>query len=418
MGVFDFVKSGVREMMIARPDNCKALIVYKHPDQNFPAYSQLTVDSDECAVFYKDGNPVGVLPPGRHTLQTQNIPFLNQIVNSFTGGQVFISEIYFVKTSPVRRVTFGGPLGTMRDPQLMCLVTPRIFGEMAVVVTDPIAFIKNYAGQQAQTGDNDAILAWIRGLFMNGVKQTLGEFCVKQKVTFVDAPAYTQDLSAAFVAHSPSLNDAGVRIVEIGQFNINFSPEDDKKLNDANERFVATVAEAQRDVQIAQIGIAKAQAVAQQNQFGLDQKYNQDARYVQNLAGNYSNYAAGQAMMGAGQGMAEHGVGGGIAGIGAQMAVGAAMGQGMAGAMPQFQVQPPQAAQPQFTPQAGGQVTCGKCGTKQPGGKFCAECGTALAVAKKFCTGCGTELGPTAKFCPGCGTAAAGAPQAGAPSGG
>src|SRR5471032_637372 len=96
MGVFDFVKSGVREMMIARPDQLKSLIVYKHPDQNFPMYSQLTVDSDECAVFFKDGLVIGVLAPGRHTLETQNIPFLNRIVNNFTGGQVFISELFFV----------------------------------------------------------------------------------------------------------------------------------------------------------------------------------------------------------------------------------------------------------------------------------------------------------------------------------
>ena len=47
MGVFDFVKQGVQEMMIARPDHLKNLIVYKHPDQNVPLYSQLTVDSDE-----------------------------------------------------------------------------------------------------------------------------------------------------------------------------------------------------------------------------------------------------------------------------------------------------------------------------------------------------------------------------------
>jgi predicted amidophosphoribosyltransferase len=51
-------------------------------------------------------------------------------------------------------------------------------------------------------------------------------------------------------------------------------------------------------------------------------------------------------------------------------------------------------------------VTCGKCQTKQPGGKFCAECGTALAQPKKFCTGCGGELAATAKFCANCGTAA------------
>ena len=162
MGVFDFVKQGVREMMIARPDHFKHLIVYKHPDQNFPFWSQLTVDSDECAVFFKDGKVVGVLPPGRHTMSTQNIPFLNNLVNKFTGGDVFISEIYFVKTSPVRGVPFGGPIGDMIDPLTGEQVVPRIFGEFSLVVTDPVRFIVGYTGQAAQ-GDNDQILQWIKG---------------------------------------------------------------------------------------------------------------------------------------------------------------------------------------------------------------------------------------------------------------
>ncbi|NUO49949.1 MAG: SPFH domain-containing protein, partial [Polyangiaceae bacterium] len=102
MGIMDFVKGGVREMMIARPDHLKHLIVYKHPDQNIPFWSQLTVDSDECALFFKDGTYQGWLPAGRHTLQTQNIPFLNNLVNKFTGGDVFIAEIFFVKTQPTR----------------------------------------------------------------------------------------------------------------------------------------------------------------------------------------------------------------------------------------------------------------------------------------------------------------------------
>src|SRR5215468_1568983 len=101
MGVFDFVKNGVAEMMIARPDQLKHLIVFKHPDQNFPMYSQPTVDSDECAAFLKDGRVVGVLPTGRHTMHTSNVPFLNNLINTFTGGNVWISEIFFVKTTPV-----------------------------------------------------------------------------------------------------------------------------------------------------------------------------------------------------------------------------------------------------------------------------------------------------------------------------
>ena len=395
MGVMDFVKNGVREMMIARPDHFKHLIVYKHPDQNFPFWSQLTVDSDECAVFFKDGKVVGVLPPGRHTLSTQNIPFLNNIVNKFTGGDVFISEIYFTKTSPVRSIPFGGPIGDMIDPLTQEQVIPRIFGEFSLVVTDPVRFIVGYTGQAAQ-GDNDQILHWIKGLFMNGVKTTLGELCEVEGKSVLQAVSLTAKLSQAFVANAPDLNEIGVRILQMGQFNLNFSEEDRQRLVAAN----AEVAKANRGIKIAE-------AQAKAKQFELDQKYNQDAKYVQNLAGNYQNYAVGQAVMGAGQGMAAHGVdGGGIAGAGIQMAMGVNMANQMVGGMAGgMQPQAQQNAQPQFTP-GGAAVVCSNCSTKQPGGKFCQECGTPLAQPKKFCTGCGAELMAGQKFCANCGTSA------------
>ncbi|MGH7440449.1 MAG: SPFH domain-containing protein, partial [Polyangiaceae bacterium] len=291
MGVFDFVKNGVREMMVARPDAQKSLIVYKHPDQNIPAHSQLTVDSDECAVFFKDGRVVGVLPPGRVTLQTQNIPFLNSIVTNFTGGQVFIAEVFFVKTTPVRSVPFGGPIGDMLDPLTGEQVQPRIFGEMSVVVVDPVRFVVGYSGQAA-AGDNDSVLAWIKGLFMNGVKTTLGELCDSEGKSLLQAVSLTTKLAAAFVAHAPDLNDVGVRILQVGQFNINFSEDDRQRLQAAN----AEIAKAQREVRVKQIGVAGAAADAQSRQYQLDQQFGQDARYVKDLAGSYQGYAAGQAV--------------------------------------------------------------------------------------------------------------------------
>jgi membrane protease subunit (stomatin/prohibitin family) len=392
MGVFDFVRSGVREMMVARPDNFKNLIVYKHPDQNIPMYSQLTVDSDECAVFFKDGRVVGIIPPGRVTLQSQNIPFLNALVTSFTGGQVLIAEVYFVKTTPVRSVPFGGPIGDMIDPLTGEQVQPRIFGEMSVVVVDPVKFILGYSGQAA-TGDNDFVLGWIKGLFMNGVKTTLGELCDSEGKSLLQAVSLTTKLAAAFVAHAPDLNDIGVRILQVGQFNINFSDEDRQRLVAAN----AEIAKAQREARVKQIGVAGAAAEAQARQFQLDQQFSQDTRYVKELAGSYQGYAAGQAVMGAGRGMAEHGVGGGVAGLGAQMAVGMGVGNVMSAGL----AQPGPA--PTFSP-GGTQATCGKCGAKQPGGKFCAECGAPLVAQKKFCSGCGVELLGGAKFCANCGT--------------
>jgi membrane protease subunit (stomatin/prohibitin family) len=76
----------------------------------------------------------------------------------------------------------------------------------------------------------------------------------------------------------------------------------------------------------------------------------------------------------------------------------------------------PQAQQaPQFTP-GGAMTTCAKCNARQPGGKFCAECGGPLAQAKKFCSNCGLETAPGAKFCANCGTSAL--PAAGGPPSG
>lgn len=403
MGVFDFVKSGVREMMIARPDQVKHLIVYKHPDQNFPMLSQLTVDSDECAVFFKDGRVMGVLPPGRHTMHTQNIPFLNNIVNNFTGGQVFISEIYFVKTTPLRGIPFGGPAGEIVDPNTGLQGPIRIFGEFSVAVTDPVRFIVGYVGQAA-AGDNDQVLNWIKGKFINSVGTVLTELCEVEQKSVLHVINNKERLAQAFIQRAPNLNDIGVRILEMGRIDPNLPEEFMQELRDA----VKELAVAQREVKKKQIAIAGAQADAQARQFELDQKFSQDSRYVKDLAGNYQNYAAGQAMIGAGQGMASHGVGDGVAGMGAQMAVGVGMGNMMMGGMANAGGGAPpqaQAAPPQFSP--GGQlVTCAKCSTKQPGGKFCAECGTPLAQPKKFCTGCGAENAPTAKFCAACGTPA------------
>ncbi|MFO0757635.1 MAG: SPFH domain-containing protein [Byssovorax sp.] len=404
----DFVKGGVREMMIARPDNVKHVIVYKHPDQNVPMYAQLTVDSDECALFFKDGQYKGYLPPGRHTLQTQNIPFLNNLINSFTGGNVFIAEIFFVKMQPVRGVTFGGPLESMEDPILFEFVTPRIFGEFALVVTDPVRFVIGYFGQAAGSMDNEQTLKWIKDKFFMSVKTVIGQVCVQQNKSLLNLGGMTGDIAAAIIQRAPNLEEIGIKITDVNLGNISFNEADTQLLREANKERGA----ARRGV-----GIAADQAKAEQ--FKLDQKFNQDARYVQQLAGSYNNYAAGQAMMGAGEGMAKGGANAGVAGLGAQMAVGVGMANMMQpGAYPQGpQFTPPHMQQPQppmgqptAPTAAGGKVACPKCAASVPVGKFCAECGTPLAVApaKKFCTGCGSEIG-AAKFCANCGTPAPGA---------
>lgn len=63
--------------------------------------SQLIVNPGETAVFVRGGEPMGTFTPGRHTLTTENIPYLTDLLEKglFGGANVFTADIYFVKTT-------------------------------------------------------------------------------------------------------------------------------------------------------------------------------------------------------------------------------------------------------------------------------------------------------------------------------
>jgi len=398
MGIMDFVKSGVREMVIARPDSAKQFIVYKHPEQTIPKWSQLTIDADEAAVFFRDGSLVGVLRTAgvgqRHTLDTGNIPFLSNLVDSVTGGNIFLTDLYFVTMRPIRDTKFGGALQAMKDPELEITVSPRIFGSFVWRIAEPEKFIVNYLGM-GESPSNDRVESYIVTKFMNAVKKTVPTFVIRQKIEVQALGAYHDELGQMFLQKCDDLSDIGVQFLSLGDFSINFSDDEMKRIQAAQDKYA--------DI--------KAKKRAKDDLTG----------------GNYMGYAAAEAMIGAGQGMAKGGGEGGGGGGMMQGGLGLGMGMGMAqmyqqqmgqGGYPQqggYPPQqggypggpPPQGYPPQGAPPAaaaGGLVHCGACGKSVAPGKFCAECGGSLAPVPKACAACGTVAPPGGKFCANCGT--------------
>ena len=433
MGLLDFVKSGVREMMIARPED-NADLIFKHPDRTIPMFAQCTVRADEWGVFAKEGRPAGTLDAGRHTLAANNIPFLSNLVDSFTGGNVLLTELFFVKRTPFP-MRFGGSLGNMIDPMTQIRLRGRAHGELLLRIENPEKMIYGYFGLR-KFQEHPDIFNWLTDTFFMTVKSTLGKLAREQKRTLVDIMDLTSELGNSFIANCQDLNEVGVRVVKVTKLEIDVPEEDLKRFDEMRQKVAEQMVglqvdeigiqraalQAQAEAARAQVGVQKAAFEAQQKQFGMDQQYQQDARYVQNLAGSYKNYAAGQAMQGAGQGLAKGGESTGAAGAMAQMGVGlgiagmyaqgtAHVGQGAPqfniGAAPQVPVPgaPPGAAPAASAGGAPSVVSCPGCHASVPPGKFCAECGATLAVAgPKHCTGCQVELLPNAKFCPECGT--------------
>ncbi len=375
MGIFSFVKDGVKELAIARPDAAKADIIYKHPDQTIPMKSQLTVDADELALFFRDGKFMGQFSAGRHTLDSGNIPFLGQLVDKFTGGNVFLAEVFFVNTREMTSLKFGGPIGKIRDAQSGLLANLMVHGTFSARVIDPPKLVIGMVGMQKSEGN--AFLQWFRQQVLKTIKDDIAELCVKKKwpLTDVTSGAYTEEIEVEAIGGlRPHVESYGVEIVRFGDFHIAMGEKDEERLN----------------------------------------KFYEKASYI-NMAGGLQGYqqmAQADMMVSAGEGMAKGGGGGGGGG-GMLAGAGLGMGMAMAGQMqntfqnPGGQQQQQQAPQPN-TPSTGmnaNMVTCGGCSASVPMGKFCAECGGGLeAAGPKFCSGCGAAV--DGKFCSGCGTSA------------
>ncbi len=367
MGVMDFFKRGVREMMIARPDEAKSQVVWKHPDSTIPMKSQLTVEADEKAVFFRDGKAVATLDAGRHTLDSANLPFLSNLVDSFTGGNVFIAEIFFVNVREQAGVKFGGRIGNVEDPKSGVPVETMVHGEFSYRVTEPQTLITGLVGMGRVV---DGVSPWMKEQVLKVVRDRAGELLVKNKWPLLDVTsgAYTEEIERDVLAGlGEHVKSYGIAIVRLGNFVIDIGEGDA-----ANLKRLYT-----------------------------------DAAYLRTVGGvgNFQQFAAGKAMMGAGEGLAKGGAAGGEGGAllgGAGLAVGMGMAQMMAGA-----TQRP-AAGPGTTAAL---VVCGACGASVAPGKFCAGCGAELrprAAAGVFCAGCGAPLATEAKFCGQCGTKRAG----------
>jgi membrane protease subunit (stomatin/prohibitin family) len=237
MGIISFFKDGVKEMAIARSDEAKDYWVYKHEDQTIPWKAQLTVDSDEVALFFKNGQYVGTLSAGRHTLDANNIPFLGQLIDKFTGGNVFISEVFFVNTREMPSIKFGTSIGDVMDPQTKLRVRIMVYGEFSAKVIDPVKFVIGLVGQRATT--NDAFLGWFKSQVQKTMKDGIAELIVKQDwpLIKVTSGAFTEEIETSTLTNvRKNIEPYGVEIIRFGDFSITMDPADRERLDKLVER--------------------------------------------------------------------------------------------------------------------------------------------------------------------------------------
>jgi membrane protease subunit (stomatin/prohibitin family) len=344
-------------------------MVHRIPEQGsgeFKVGSQLIVRENQWAVFFRDGKAYDVFGAGRHTLATQNIPFLTAAITTpLFGDTPFRCEVYFVSQRVFTELKWGTAEPILFRDSEFKMIRLRSNGIYTFQITDPKLFVLKVVGTRS-IFTNTQIEDFLRGIIIGRLADVLGETLD----SVLDLPRYFDELGAGLKARiKDDFAQYGLAMVDF-IINAITPPDDVQKRIDERSGMEA-------------VG-------------GMD-------RYFQFKAAQ----AIGDLAKGAGGGGGTGGEGGagGAGGIGTAAVAGLGLGTGAGlGMMLPGMLQQAMAggAQPK--------MRCPNCKEDVAvGSKFCPNCGYNLDATTK-CSKCGTTVPADSKFCPNCGNTMAAAP--------
>jgi len=325
-------------------------IVHRIPERgsgDFRLGSQLIVRESQAAVFFRDGKALDTFGPGRHTLSTNNIPLLINLLSIPFGGETpFKAEVYFVNMKEFLDQKWGTPEPiALRDKELG-LVRLRAFGTYSMQVADPQLFVNKIVGTRGFYNTTQ-ITNFLRSIIVSKLVDLLGE----TQTSLFDLPRLYEELGAGAKAKvQDDFGNLGIALKTLYISSISPTEETAKAI---------------------------------------------DERAAMGAIGNMQAYLQFKAAQAMGDAAKAGGDAGTLTSAGVGLGAGVGVGAAMAGAITQAM----QAGQQQAAT-----VVCPKCGTANPAGaKFCNNCGAKL-TGTVTCPKCGTENPADAKFCGNCGT--------------
>jgi len=185
MEVIEFLDNSGNTMVKRMPNDGPAEIKWG---------AQLTVRESQEAVFFRDGKALDVFKPGRHVLETQNIPLIGKWVTSFGYGpdSPFRAEVYFVGKQLFPNLKWGTKEPILFKDTELKMIRIRSFGSFSIQISDSLLFINKIVGTRG-TYKNDDIEEYLRNIVISRLTNILGD----ELRTVFDMPSSFDDLSLA-----------------------------------------------------------------------------------------------------------------------------------------------------------------------------------------------------------------------------
>ena len=381
---------------IIKYEGDNSTFVWKHPCEDFNTTTQLIVHESQEAIFFLNGQALDLFGPGRHTLETQNIPLLRRLINIPTDGDTaFHCEVYFINKTEQMAIRWGTDSRVQYvEPTYKFPLSIGASGEMSLSVDDSRKLLVKLVGTE-RVLDRQSLTTYFRSILMTKVKTYIAQTMRANAINIFEIDenleVFSSDIHTRLV---PDFLDYGIRL-NLFYVTTIVKPDGEsqyEKFKELHFRQYADIAEAklrqQTDVIYAQ---TEAQKVVIDSQAQATKRMQEGYTYQQERGFDVAqdaarNETAGQfSNMGIGLGMMA-GLGGTVGGV-----VSGAVSDAFAG----IGTVTSQVAINKFCDQCGAVLT--------PGAAFCDECGAPQA-SPDTCVKCGFKFIKPGKFCPKCGT--------------
>ena len=380
---------------IIKYEGDNSTFIWKHPCEDFNTTTQLIVHESQEAVFFMNGQALDLFGPGRHTLETQNIPLLQKFTNIPTGGQTpFHCEVYFINKTEQMAIKWGTDSKVQYvEPTYKFPISIGASGEMALSVEDSRKLLIKIVGTE-RVLDRNQLTAFFRACLMTRVKSYIAQEMKASAINIFEIDESLEVFSKGI--HTRLLGDFKEYGITLNRFFVTtiVKPDGDpqyEKFKELHFRQYADIAEArlrqQTDIIYAQ---TEAQKTVIDSQAQATKRAQEGYTYQQERGFDVAERVAANEAVGEFTNM-------GI-GFGTMAGVGGAVG-GMVGGMMNDVMCGIQNPQPPHT----GNTFCDNCGAQlTPGAAFCDECGTPQ-TSPDICRNCGFKFIKPGKFCPKCG---------------
>ncbi len=178
-----------------KPQSDEYVFSYRIPQTNLSTYTQLIVYESQEALLFSKGQLVGKFGPGKHTLDTENLPILRSLFGiPFGGKNPFTAEIWIVNKLYPANLSWSVRSMSVHDADYQTMLPLQAKGQYGLLVSDSPKFLIKMVGTKDVFTESD-VLSQAYGEFSSKSKSAIIQFMINQGVGYKHISAHLDELS-------------------------------------------------------------------------------------------------------------------------------------------------------------------------------------------------------------------------------